>query len=121
MVRTRQEMLDRRDSTSVIPWGDTRMSWTQLLFAVISLAAPAVVAAQGTPETWEAFKQPGGFITALCATDDALWIGTEDKGLWRLITITYNNMGTLPILFVARALRRANIYAGCHTPHGANR
>jgi hypothetical protein len=60
------------------------MSWTRLLLAVISLAAPAVAAAQGTPETWEAFKQPGGFITALYAADDALWIGTEDKGLWRL-------------------------------------
>jgi ligand-binding sensor domain-containing protein len=60
------------------------MGWARLLFAVISLAVPAIVAAQPATETWKTFKQPGGFITALCATDDALWIGTEDNGLWRL-------------------------------------
>jgi hypothetical protein len=35
-------------------------------------------------EEWAIFEKPGKFITALCATDEALWIGTEDKGLWRL-------------------------------------
>jgi ligand-binding sensor domain-containing protein len=60
------------------------MGWARLFFAAISLAAPAVAAAQPAMETWETFKQPGGFVTALCAADDALWIGTEDKGLWRL-------------------------------------
>jgi streptogramin lyase len=35
-------------------------------------------------EDWAAFDKPGKFITALCAADEALWIGTEDRGLWRL-------------------------------------
>lgn len=38
--------------------------------------AAASVPAQG----WQTFPRPGKFITALCATKDALWIGTEDKG-----------------------------------------
>ena len=41
-------------------------------------------APEGPAETWTLFNRPGKFITALCAADDALWIGTEDMGLWRL-------------------------------------
>jgi hypothetical protein len=41
-------------------------------------------AANPPAEDWAAFDPPGKFITALCATDEALWIGTEDRGLWRL-------------------------------------
>jgi len=35
-------------------------------------------------ESWNICPAPGKFITALCASGDALWIGTEDNGLWRL-------------------------------------
>jgi len=45
---------------------------------------PAASPPQGPAETWTVFDRPGKFITALCAADDALWIGTEDMGLWRL-------------------------------------
>ena len=45
---------------------------------------PAASPSEGPAETWTLFDRPGKFITALCADADALWIGTEDKGLWRL-------------------------------------
>ncbi|HET6442423.1 MAG TPA: two-component regulator propeller domain-containing protein [Phycisphaerae bacterium] len=53
------------------------------LLAVISAQA-AAGAAQPPADAWETFKQPGPFITALSASDQALWIATEDAGLWRL-------------------------------------
>jgi hypothetical protein len=53
------------------------------LLAVIGAQA-AAGAAQPPADAWETFKQPGPFIMALSASDQALWIATEDAGLWRL-------------------------------------
>jgi len=53
---------------------------------VVFLIVSGFAATQSQPasEDWKVFDRPGKFITALCATDEALWIGTEDRGLWRL-------------------------------------
>ena len=53
---------------------------------VVFLIVSGFAATQPQPasEDWKVFDRPGKFITALCAAADALWIGTEDKGLWRL-------------------------------------
>jgi len=51
------------------------------VFAVFALSAQGLAA---PAENWATFERPGKFITALCATEDALWIGTEDNSLWRL-------------------------------------
>ena len=55
-------------------------------FAILSSFAWVLPAPAANPpaEDWATFERPGKFITALCATDEALWIGTEDRGLWRL-------------------------------------
>ena len=55
-----------------------------LTFVAVVVRQPAASAPEGLAETWTLFGRPGKFITALCATGDALWIGTEDQGLWRL-------------------------------------
>ncbi|MGB2968232.1 MAG: two-component regulator propeller domain-containing protein [Phycisphaerae bacterium] len=55
-----------------------------LVFVAIAVRHPAASPPEGPAETWTVFDRPGQFITALCAADDTLWIGTEDKGLWRL-------------------------------------
>jgi len=54
--------------------------------AILSLLAwvPPAPAASPAAEDWAIFDKPGKFITALCATDEALWVGTEDRSLWRL-------------------------------------
>ena len=54
--------------------------------AVLSSIAwvPPAPAASPAAEDWAIFDKPGKFITALCATDEALWVGTEDRSLWRL-------------------------------------
>jgi sugar lactone lactonase YvrE len=36
------------------------------------------------PGQWTVCPAPGKFITCLLATQDALWVGTEDASLWRL-------------------------------------
>ena len=53
---------------------------------VVFLIVSAFAATQPQPasEDWKVFDRPGKFITALCAAGKVLWIGTEDKGLWRL-------------------------------------
>ncbi|MCX5649523.1 MAG: hypothetical protein NTX40_10600, partial [Planctomycetota bacterium] len=53
---------------------------------VVFLIVSGFAATQSQPasEDWKVFDRPGKFITALCAADEALWIGTEDMGLWRL-------------------------------------
>ena len=55
-------------------------------FAILSSFAWVLHAPAANPPTedWATFYKPGKFITALCATDEAVWIGTEDRGLWRL-------------------------------------
>ena len=57
-----------------------------LFLAIDSLLAwvPPAPAASPAAEDWAIFDKPGKFITALCATDEALWVGTEDRSLWRL-------------------------------------
>ncbi len=54
-------------------------AWILLFALALSVHAHA---AQNAP--WTTFARPGRFITCLHATDGALWIGTEDHGLWRL-------------------------------------
>jgi len=53
---------------------------------VVFLIVSGFAATQPQPasQDWKVFDRPGKFITALFAADDALWIGTEDMGLWRL-------------------------------------
>jgi len=53
-------------------------------FASALLVTVALAAAPPEPASFTPFNRPGKFITALLAARDALWIGTEDKGLWRL-------------------------------------
>jgi len=48
------------------------------------LVTAALAAAPPEPASFTPFSQTGKFITALLAAKDALWIGTEDNGLWRL-------------------------------------
>jgi len=54
------------------------------IVAFLIVSGFAATQPQPASEDWKVFDRPGKFITALCAADDALWIGTEDKGLWRL-------------------------------------
>jgi len=65
----------------------SRFAW-RLVSAgiVVFLIVSGFAATQSQPasEDWKVFDRPGKFITALCATGEALWIGTEDMGLWRL-------------------------------------
>jgi streptogramin lyase len=37
-----------------------------------------------TPRKYVACNSPGKIVTCLFATDDFLWVGTEDRGVWRL-------------------------------------
>jgi hypothetical protein len=53
-------------------------------FASALLVTIALAAAPPEPVSFTPFDRPGKFITALLAARDALWIGTEDNGLWRL-------------------------------------
>jgi len=53
-------------------------------FASALLVTVALAAAPPEPASFTPFDRPGKFITALLAAKDALWIGTEDNGLWRL-------------------------------------
>ena len=65
----------------------SRFAWRLVSVGiVVFLIVSGFAATQSQPasEDWKDFDRPGKFITALCAADDALWIGTEDKGLWRL-------------------------------------
>ena len=65
----------------------SRFAW-RLVSAgiVVFLIVSGFAATQPQPasEDWKVFDRPGKFITALFAAADALWIGTEDMGLWRL-------------------------------------
>ena len=51
-----------------------------IIASIVSGAAPVAP----TADSWTVCPAPGKFVTALCATNEALWIGTEDRGLWRL-------------------------------------
>ena len=61
-----------------------RLRWLILFVAAVPPLAVSAGAAAAQSEQWAVYDKPGQFITALCATDDALWIGTEDNSLWRL-------------------------------------
>jgi len=67
-------------------WSGRAIVISLALFSCAMAGRPPAASSpqEGPDETWTLFDRPGKFITALCASGDALWIGTEDGGLWRL-------------------------------------
>ncbi len=63
---------------------DTTAASTDTAASDGSIQVTATMGSAPVPGQWTVCPAPGKFITCLLATQDALWVGTEDASLWRL-------------------------------------
>ena len=87
-------------------------------FASALLVTAAFAAAPPETASFTSFDRPGKFITALCATDKALWIGTEDNGLWRLDLSADPSKPDAWRQFPAADTQTSDVYALAHDAAG---